>query len=301
LDKVLRMARWPEPAADSLSRLRRQIARWQSQRAADPQPQRKQRRMAWAVAGSVAVAALLMALTLVSLRLLGDRSSVDVPANVARDLPPEVPSPAATAADRDARPTDARETSPEATILQDTLTAANPPVLTRPLPPGERYQRMFRARRWPRAAESTDPIDRIVAQRAADPDGDLQQLVEPLLDDRAESERRLLERFHTFAGERATAAIELLGCVGSEASLPLLQQLSCRPPTHAPALRVLLKIADPRLLARLALNESDPELREEITAALRARGDKQTLVFVLADQGEYSCLRSGSDWWPPVE
>jgi len=83
--------------------------------------------------------------------------------------------------------------------------------------------------------------------------------------------------------------------------VPLVLQLSRNPATHAPAVRALLRIADTRMLARFALNESDPELQEEITAALRARGDKQTLFFVLAVQGEYSCLESGSDLWPRVE
>ncbi len=155
------------------------------------------------------------------------------------------------------------------------------------MPHGDPYQRMLRARRQARASsEGEDAIDRIVAQRIANPDGDLQELVQPLLADRAECERRLLERFHTFADEQEAAAIEVLGSVGGEASLPLVRQLSFRPATHAPAIRALLKIADTTLLARLAFNEADPDLRKEIAAALRARGDTQTLVFVLAVQGE---------------
>jgi RNA polymerase sigma factor (sigma-70 family) len=118
----------------------------------------------------------------------------------------------------------------------------------------------------------------------------LAKLVQPLLAERAECEQRLLERFRTLDDERASVAIELLGCVGSEVSVPFILQASINPATHAQAVRAPLKIADTRMLARLALNESDPDLRDEITAALRVLGDKQTLVFVLAVQGEYSCL-----------
>jgi hypothetical protein len=146
-----------------------------------------------------------------------------------------------------------------------------------------------------------DVIDRLLAQRIADPDGDLQDLSQPLLAERAQCEARLLERFNTFAGAQEAAAIELLSCVGSEASVPLLMQLSHKPATHAPAVRALLKIAGTKTLARLAFNEWNPDLREEITAALRARGDEQTAVFVLATQGEQSCSKPGSASWQHAE
>jgi hypothetical protein len=235
------------------------------------------------------------------MRLSGDKSPTGAPTQVAQNRAPKAPVLTGTVVGRDSRPADAQETLPEA-LFQNTVAATNSPLFSPAIPREELYQRMLHARNQVWALpEDEDSIDRILAQRIAAPDGDLQELVQPLLAERAESEQRLLERLHTFGGERASAAIELLGCVGSEDSVPLVLQLSRNPATHAPAVRALLRIADTRMLARFALNESDPELQEEITAALRARGDKQTLFFVLAVQGEYSCLESGSDLWPRVE
>jgi len=312
LDKLLRMAQWPEPAADSLPPWRQQLARCRSRCAAeliDARPhlepslalRRKKRRKAWIIVGSGVVAAFFLAMALWSLRLPGDKSPAGVPTKVAHDLAPKAPQPDETTVSRDTRPTNMRETSPEP-LFENPVATVNSPLVLRAMQPEALYLRMLRARGEVRERpEDGDPVDRIVAQRIAEPDGDLQELVQPLLAERAESEQQLLERFHTFDGERAAAAIELLGCVGSEASAPRVLQLSFDPVTHAPAVRALLKIADTRILARLALSESDPELRDEITAALRARGEKQTLFFVLAAQGDYSCLEPGLDLWQPVE
>ena len=77
--------------------------------------------------------------------------------------------------------------------------------------------------------------------------------------------------------------------------MPLLLRLTRKATTHVQAVRALLKIADSNMLARLALKEWDPDLREEITAALRMRGDKHTLALVLAAEGERLCLGTGSD------
>ncbi len=287
LDQLLRMAQWPEPAVDSLPHWRQQMAGWRSRPAADPvsaRPkreasparQRQRRRMAWALVGSASVAAFFMAMTLWISGLPGDKSSASLPTKVARDLAPKAPPSIGTSERRDFRPIDAMETFPAAAVFQS---------------PEELYLRMSRARNQVWALpKDEDAIDRILAQRIAEPGGNLEDLVQPLLAERAECEQRLLERFRALDDERASAAIELLGCVGSEASVPLVLQARVNPATHAPAVRTLSKIADARMLAWLALDESDPDLRDEITAALRVRGDKQTLVFVLAVQGEYSCL-----------
>ena len=82
--------------------------------------------------------------------------------------------------------------------------------------------------------------------------------MQPLLAERAECEQRLLERFRALDDERASAAIELLGCVGSEASVPLVLQARVNPATHAPAVRTLSKIADARMLAWLGARRVGP-------------------------------------------
>jgi hypothetical protein len=193
----------------------------------------------------------------------------------------------------------APETSPKAKVARDALPGVNSPVLSQAVPPGELYLRMLLARTQARSpSEGEELIYRFLAQRIVEPNGDLEELVRPLLTRRMEFEQRLLNRFRAFAvGGRETAAIELLGCIGSQASVPLLVHLSLKSSMHAPAVQALLKIADARTLARLMLREEDPTLRQEIADALRARNDKQTSSFVLATEGEPSCVESGLGSW----
>jgi hypothetical protein len=139
-------------------------------------------------------------------------------------------------------------------------------------------------------------LDRTVAQRMVEPGGDLQQLVEPLMPDRAEYERLLLARLDALVGRQELAAIEVLGCIGSEASVPRLVYLSLKPAVHLPAIRALLAIADGGTLAWLAHDEPDPGLQGEILAALQSRGDEQAQFFVLTQQGARPCFDCGLDW-----
>jgi hypothetical protein len=297
LDELLRLARWPEPAAESGDDWRQQMVRWQSRthagdvHAKSPRELaatvgRKAVRTAWVIAGSL-VAVVFAALTLYSIRLVSERLSMDTITKVVPDLTPQASISTSAPHDRDFPLPEVREVLPDAALFQDTS-------ITRE----ELYQRMQRARYQLRTRlEDQNPVDQILTLRIAEPDGDLQELVQPLLDHRAEHERRLLERFSSFSGGRASAAMEVLSCIGSDASLPLLMQLSRQPATHVAAVRALLKLAEPRMLVRLAQNEPDYALREEIVAALRTRGDEQRLVFILAEQGEYSCLKPGLEFW----
>ncbi len=139
-------------------------------------------------------------------------------------------------------------------------------------------------------------LDRTVAQRMIEPDGNLEQLVQPLLAHRAEYERLLLARFDTFAGRQQLAAVEVLGGIGSEASVPRLVYESLTPAVHLPAVRALLGIADAGTLAWLAHDEPDPGLQEEITTALQSRGDEQTQLLALIPEGVRPCCECGLDW-----
>ena len=161
--------------------------------------------------------------------------------------------------------------------------------------PGELRLQMLLARGLsPASSESDKLIHQFLARRLVQPDSDLEQLAEPLCDRHHEIERRLLQCFGRLSGEQQSAAIELLGCVGSEASVPLLMRLRHKPSTHEPAVRVLIKLADGRTLSRLLRSESDPVLRVEIAAALYTKNDQQTLRFVLASEGDMSCREPGS-------
>ena len=234
LDKLLRTARWPEANAEA-SRL------WQWWR--DQQHFRHVvdlRKVKWRnvtfAALAAAVTASFIVLTVWNKQPSRSKPVVAEPAIVAGNSAPKPIVPAATSAHVDsfnfaAGPRRIFTTRPEDIIEQMQL--ARSQALTRLAP------------------ESDDPIDQILAQRIAEPDGDLQELAEPLLADREDSERHLLERLQTFTGERAVAATELLGCIGSEVSLPYLMRLSRMPQTHEPAVRALLKLADTRILRNL--------------------------------------------------
>ena len=88
---------------------------------------------------------------------------------------------------------------------------------SRAMAPGELRLRMLLARGLsPASSESDKLIHQFLARRLAQPDSDLEQLAEPLCDRRNEIERRLLQCFGRLSGEQQSAAIELLGCVGSE-------------------------------------------------------------------------------------
>jgi hypothetical protein len=297
LNQLLRVAQWPEPPADPVRDRRYLYARLSL---VDSSDGRRKRTKVFAVAGLTAVAVSLMVLLLWSARVARDRSATHVATTSDHDVAPHVSKlePGATTADRTFRPTLAQAPSPKAEVERATAPEISPSTISRAMAPGELRLRMLLARSRARSSSEADElIHGFLAHRVAEPDGDLEGLIQPLLARRAELEQRLLGQFHRFAGEQQSAAIELLGRLGGRASMPLLLQLRLRPSTHVVAVRALLNIADARTLARLALTEGDLVLRKEITAALRDRGDRQTLSFVLATEGERPCLEPDLESW----
>ena len=280
LDRLLRLAQWPEPAAGSLPDVR-QIAR-------------QARRKRTLALGGAAAAVLLLAAALWNLRNPAEDSPPGFAKTVVADaLPPPIRrSGTARSGDRamDGPRSISAAASPAPSVADDEPSQA--------LPFGEVRLRMIRARNGGRATSKEEAaIDSLLARRIVEPDGDLEELAQPFLLRRAEFEQRLLGRFGTFVGEEEPAAIDLLGCLGGEASVPLVMHESLKPATHAAAVRALLRIADTPTLARLVRREWDAELREEILAALRSRDDKQEVVSVLITEGDQSCLDFRSDSW----
>jgi hypothetical protein len=270
LDALLRSAQWPDEASDPLDRLLRSAEWpepvgdvWQEARRRD---RRKKRRRIFAAVGAAA-AVLLAAVAIRSARDAGDKSSANVVKASNGAAPPAI-----------------------------STTNDSPKIVAPSLPSREVRLRMIFEQVRERSAADDAAIDRIVARRVAEPDGALEELVQPLLARRAEFEQRLLWRFGAFVGEREPAAVELLGCLGSEAALPLLLHERLKPATHAAAVRALLRLADGGTLARLERQEWDDDLREEITAALQSRDDNQTTASTLIfEKGDQSCLEFRSD------
>jgi hypothetical protein len=272
LDELLRVAHWPDEASDPLDGLLR-LAQW-------PEPgerllpnvrriDRHRTRMRIVAAIGVAAAVLLAAVAIWTAPDSGGKSSDGVP-NTAAVLPPSA-----------------------AQAIADDPKSVAPSLQPREV----RLRAIFEQVRRVSAAED-ESIDRIVAQRVAEPDGDLEELVQPLLPRRADVEQRLLRRFSTFVGPRESAAVELLGRLGSKASLPLLMCERFKPATHAAAIYALLELADARTLARLEDDEWDDDLRQEIADAAQSQESPQRTTSTLFTQGDQSCVECRSDYWP---
>jgi hypothetical protein len=269
LDELLRSARWPDDAADPLNALLR-VAQWPEPVGSSlPDVRRIGRRRKWttvvAAVGTAAAAVLLVVMAIRAARDVGDK-----PADGSR----------------------LAKAPPAISAVGDQPKTVSPALL-----PLEVRLRMIMEQVRERSALEDEAIDRLVARRVVEPDGDLEELVQPLLAQRAEFEQRLLGRFNTFLGERETAAVELLGCLGSEASLPLVLRERLKPSTHAAAIRALLQLADTETLAQLERQEMDAGMREEIAAALRSPDDNQTTASTLIfAEGDQSCLEFRPDY-----
>ncbi|MFZ5833690.1 MAG: HEAT repeat domain-containing protein [Planctomycetota bacterium] len=292
LDELLRSALWPEESSDRLDDLLR-MAQWPEAAVVPPvRPRKGPGKLIYAASA----AALLVALALCSLLASGGRLSPDVASTIARNGQPSVSG--SVSAPSDLQPAAELPVPAEAVVIRPGAARINPPDLSRVIAPGELRVRMLLARSGPPASSGSEAlIHRFLAHRVAQPDGNLNELVEPLLDQRSDVERYLLDCFNSLAGEQEAAAIELLGYVGSEASVPLLLRLRKKPSTHRAAVRALVELADARTLSRLVRSEADPGLRNDIAEALRARADQQTLLFTLATEGELSCRESRLGRW----
>jgi hypothetical protein len=261
LDSLLRSAQWPEPAGEC----RRPAARVPRLRESSATfAERKatlRRKWVFIAVGATAAAVVLAIVAVESARKMANRPSANGTRVVAGN---------------------------------------NPKITSPPLLPREERMRLILQQVRERPAAEDEAIDRLIARRIGDPDGDLEELVQPLMPRRAEFEQRMLARFNTFLGERETAAVELLGWLGSEASLPLLRHERYKPSAHVAAVRALLRLADNRTLARLERQEWDADLREEIAAELQSRNDRQIETSTLF-KGDQSCLGTGSDIWPQAD
>ena len=266
LDELLRSAQWPDDAADPLDRLLH-MAQW-PELVGNSLPDvrrivRRTKRKRILTAVGAAAAVLFAAVAFRAALHVGDK-----PAGGTR--PAEAPQAKSAVDDQ--------------------------PKTVSQLPPREVRLRMILEQVREKTAADDKTLDCVIAGRIAEPGGDLEELVQPLMPRRAELEQRLLERFTMFVGEREPAAVELLGCLGGETSLPLLKRERFKPATHAAAIRALLNLADSETLARLERQELDVGLREEIAADLQSRGEKQTTASSLIfDKGDQSCLEFQSD------
>jgi hypothetical protein len=277
LDELLRLAQWPDEASDPLDGLLR-LAQWPKpgeRSLPDARRIQRQRKWRWTLAAASAVAAILLAGVVVwTARGLGDKDS-NIPGT---RCPTAVGMPTG-----DNTPPEVAHSAP------DTLR-------------GERLNTVLAKLRSVGIFEDDTVLDRIVDRRIAEPDGDLEKLVQPLVARRADFEQRLLGRFYMFTGRREPVAVEMLGCIGSDASVPLLLHVRFKSSTHAAAIRALLKLADVGTLAQLEFQEPDAGLRQEISAALPPRDDGQMTVSTpIFEKGDQLCSEVRSDFLPHAD
>jgi hypothetical protein len=272
LDEILRAAVWPEPEPERLARLQR---RWRELSAAAL----PRRWSAWSAA-AVAVAAGL--LVVIGLWRFLPKPGVE-PKQVAPARVPETPASTRLAETPPAPP-------PTPDGPGDVDSSVPPPP--RPWPvawsrPARDYEQLafwVVTHRGQPAAERTpdDLLERAIQQRLGNPDADPSTAARPLMADPRSYRRRLVQRIEQSEGPTRTAAIELLGAVGSRESLPLLVELSRDLRTRPAAVGALTRLADSDVLGQVISEESNFELQEELCAALLTRQDSRSLAVYLA-------------------
>jgi hypothetical protein len=261
LDDLLRAAEWPDDASDPLNRLL-VTALWPDLVAIPIRGKRQlvgTRKRKWILAAVGAAAAVIVGAAVWAMRGSGNYDSRG-----------------------DGTIVDANGADLEADKSR---------VAAQSLPSRDERLRACLAEIREKDASDDRMVVRIVTRRTAEPNGNLEDLAQPLLGRRSDFEQCLLRRYYAFASEQEASAIELLGVVGSEASVPLLLYERLKPSTHAAAVRALLRIADSATLAQLQRLERDAGLRQEITDALEPRDDEQTTdsTFIFT-KGDQSCL-----------
>jgi len=281
LDELLRMARWPGEEEDDLDELLK-MAKWPEPTVQlPPDSVREGSSFAYATAFTILIAASIFA---ISVRHRHNSASVS-PKAISL-----VPSPAAV---EKFGPVDTGS-KPMKRLLNEFKMPLPKPDVSMALSPGELQVKMLSRRG---RSKTASPADRLIfaylAHRIAHPTGSIEEPLEMLSGSPAEIERQLLEHFGGLSNAQECAAIELLGHIGSEASVPLLLRIRRRPMAREPAIRALLKLADLATLGRLMQTESDPLLRADLADVIRAKAEPRTLLFKRANEGEPLCYDSG--------
>jgi hypothetical protein len=147
-----------------------------------------------------------------------------------------------------------------------------------------------------------DRVDLAIEQLVRHPDRRVPDVAQPLLADRQWSEAALAARVRQFSGAEKVAAIRLLADIATPRSLGLMRQYSEFPEVHADVLRGMARLCDCASLGRLAVEERDSSLRQELLSMLLARGDLASVRTFLervddlqTSADALSCLRLATD------
>ncbi len=305
LDQMLDAARWPEPRPDRLKRLQEH---WRRLSPARPPRQRP----GWTAAGVAIAAGLLIGVVLWQWgvrrspprpprapRITAQPSRRLHPANSLTAVPGKREMPSRPAVSDESPPR-----SPSGPADGDARVLAR----SRPATPYERLAfRVLAGRRQPSDDQRRRRLlERAIARYVADPTSNLDELAEPLLAWRGDCEQLLADRIGRSRGPQKIAAIELLGCVGSRRSVPLLLALRGDAAVHSAALRSLVRLADSETIGQAASAETDPCLQQHLLAALLARHDARSVAVYLRlvcerPTAEAALAALGGEDHPPVD
>jgi hypothetical protein len=132
-------------------------------------------------------------------------------------------------------------------------------------------------------AEAIDlaALEFVLSDLADCPGADVASLIACLPGDHAAYEQALWGILGSPRPNQWEPAVRVLAEIGTWRSLPVLAHWSARPETHDPAMRGLARLADPRMLTRLALDEPDRTLRRQLLRGLLDRGTPDAVRLYL--------------------
>jgi hypothetical protein len=265
LDQLLHSARWPEPADDSVRRLRNE---WRTLRTA-VRPTVGRRR--W-LQRLIAVAAMIAVAAYVGWWL---QSRPDQPdRRIAPVESPRAPSNNNTVVTELVPPVDGGEAA-EVNLTGSRPATAYEQLLIR------MAERRRQPKRSPPPAASADPLDAVIEGLLADASADVSAAAASLSADRESNETRLLGRLTSAGVEEQRVIARLLALLGSPRSVPALLTLAQTPETHAAAIRALTLLADENTLAALARAEREPSLQTQLIGQLLSRNSREAVALYL--------------------
>jgi HEAT repeat protein len=133
-----------------------------------------------------------------------------------------------------------------------------------------------------KASTAPDLVGQAIAQLVSAPKTDPAVAAAGLQKVAAESETRLLAILGSDEVAEQTAAMRLLGEVGSSASVPELLRAVGETKLHTAAIDALSRIADAQTINQLVRDETSLELRRVLLAALLGRGEPASLSSYLS-------------------
>lgn len=280
LDDLLSEARWPQTPPETTRRLTTQ---WWALRAESEEPGRGSVRRWYAAAAAAAALGMMIGGT--ALWWGAQETTPTSSCVVQSPRQPGQHEPGATASGAPGvtggMPASARAANLRQMRETPTVTSRPPTLLERlrfQSAMHRREQRRRRARRLEREITAT------LVRLARDPRLSPLTAARPLLtiSSPAQWEPRVIHRIRRLPpGRRRAAAVRLLSALGTRRSLPLLITMIDNPWTRGPAIRGVVRLADPHTLRQLIESRTRPDRRRRMLRAILEADPQRTLALFL--------------------